>query len=373
MTSCSGALGVGFYAAGAARGGGRCGRAAVLWFAFYVKLWAVYALPLSARTSSALLNRRWLASAAFVVTSSSSTARQLAYWKAKTGSYIPFIDVRGELSGAGEGPDARMGPLREDDLRRVGVRDDPLRDRPVRARAALPVATRAAAPRSRGLAALRVLGDRLRAHRSSSRRASRVDKYYTVPRIFRYLAPISFPVALHAAKLAVDTIRGVRCSIAVATASALLVAKRLRRRRRDAARPHLPRLALPRRPRDRDAGPAACRRRDHARLLARIALPPARPRRDGVETRRSSTRPPRRREVAARRGATLAHRHAAHHRARQLRALRRARDNLRLPYFARTARRSLGARRRVRDPLFLPRPETARLWRLTKGVGGKTG
>jgi hypothetical protein len=51
-----------------------------------------------------------------------------------------------------------------------------------------------------------------------------LEKYYTVPRIFRYLAPISFPVALHAAKLVVDTIRGWRPSLAVVTASALLVA-----------------------------------------------------------------------------------------------------------------------------------------------------
>src|SRR6185369_5855084 len=50
------------------------------------------------------------------------------------------------------------------------------------------------------------------------------DKYYTVPRIFRYLAPISFPVALHAAKLVIDTFRGWRPAVAVATASALLVA-----------------------------------------------------------------------------------------------------------------------------------------------------
>ena len=34
------------------------------------------------------------------------------------------------------------------------------------------------------------------------------DRYYTVPRIFRYLAPISFPVALHAAKLLLDVTRG---------------------------------------------------------------------------------------------------------------------------------------------------------------------
>jgi Tfp pilus assembly protein PilF len=34
-----------------------------------------------------------------------------------------------------------------------------------------------------------------------------LDAYYTVPRIFRYLAPISFPVALHAAKLVLDVTR----------------------------------------------------------------------------------------------------------------------------------------------------------------------
>src|SRR5262249_19678289 len=34
-----------------------------------------------------------------------------------------------------------------------------------------------------------------------------LDAYYSVPRIFRYLAPVSFPIALHAAKCALDVTR----------------------------------------------------------------------------------------------------------------------------------------------------------------------
>ena len=35
----------------------------------------------------------------------------------------------------------------------------------------------------------------------------KLDAYYSVPRIFRYLAPLSFPIALHAAKCVLDVTR----------------------------------------------------------------------------------------------------------------------------------------------------------------------
>ena len=55
-------------------------------------------------------------------------------------------------------------------------------------------------------------------------------------------------------------------------------------------------------------------------------------------------------------GAWLAHRDAARHRPRQLRALRRPQPGLRLGAVRATARRSLGTRRRVREPRVSPAP-----------------
>jgi hypothetical protein len=103
------------------------------------------------------------------------------------------------------------------------------------------------------------------------------DKYYT-PRIFRYLAPISPRWRLrrearrrHDPRLA--------SPLAVATASALLVANvSATSMRRCSAASSATRSSASSRSR---RWPAACRRRDHARLLARIAAP-QRPRRDGV-------------------------------------------------------------------------------------------
>ncbi|MGH7893914.1 MAG: tetratricopeptide repeat protein, partial [Candidatus Binatia bacterium] len=50
-----------------------------------------------------------------------------------------------------------------------------------------------------------------------------LDAYYTVPRIFRYLAPLSFPIALHAAKLLLDFTAAWRVTAVAAVFFALLL------------------------------------------------------------------------------------------------------------------------------------------------------
>jgi hypothetical protein len=196
--------------------------ALLLWFAFYVKLWAVYALP--GLGLYAFLGRRWRAGAVFVATSVVIHGATLAYWKAKTGSYIPFIDVH-----------AANYPVQAKDILLEWGRYP----RMIFVGSEFGTTLFGIVPYALVLLFL---------WRLVRRRLDRadwllfgfwgilfglieffpagftLDKYYTVPRIFRYLAPISFPLSLHAAKLVVDTIRAWRPALAVATASALLVA-----------------------------------------------------------------------------------------------------------------------------------------------------
>jgi hypothetical protein len=63
--------------------------ALMLWFGFYVKLWAVYALP--GLALYALLGRRVRATVAFGVASAVLHGATLLYWKAVLGTYLPFI------------------------------------------------------------------------------------------------------------------------------------------------------------------------------------------------------------------------------------------------------------------------------------------
>src|SRR5262249_53389858 len=61
------------------------------WFGFYVKIWAVYVLP--GLGLYLLLGRRWRTTAAFLAASAVVHGATLAYWKLRLGSYTPFIDV----------------------------------------------------------------------------------------------------------------------------------------------------------------------------------------------------------------------------------------------------------------------------------------
>jgi hypothetical protein len=194
--------------------------AMALWFGFYVKLWAVYALP--ALGLYALAGRRWRAMASFVAASAALHGGTLLYWKLRLGTYTPFIDVH-----------AANYPVAAKDLtiewgRYVGM---------IFVGSEFGTTLFGIVPWL--LCALLVW----QLVRGRLDRADRLllgywgivfllieffpngfkfDRYYTVPRIFRYLAPISFPIALHAAKLVLDVTARWRAAWATAVVGLLL-------------------------------------------------------------------------------------------------------------------------------------------------------
>jgi hypothetical protein len=189
--------------------------AVCLWFGFYVKLWVVYALP--ALGVWFLAGRRWRTLASFVVTTAVVHGATCLYWKTKVGTWFPFFstfaanysvpwDGLGELFlkyprlifvGSFEFPTTLWGAvpfvlvaLLFVKLLATGVR-------------ALPANLRL--DRNDGL----LLGfwGSLFLLMEFFPNGFALDAYYSVPRIFRYLAPISFPIALHAAKCVLDVTR----------------------------------------------------------------------------------------------------------------------------------------------------------------------
>jgi hypothetical protein len=194
--------------------------ALALWFGFYVKLWAVFALPLLVLYAAA--GRRGRAAAAFVATSVVLHGASLLFWKAKLGIYLPFV-----ASHAANYPVAPHRLLAEwakypymifvgSEFRTTLFGVVPwvlailLAVRVVRGRL----------DRADGLllgfwGGLLLLIEFFPAGFS-------LDGYYTVPRIFRYLAPVSFPLALHAAKLVLDATRDWRPAWTMAAVALLL-------------------------------------------------------------------------------------------------------------------------------------------------------
>jgi tetratricopeptide (TPR) repeat protein len=193
--------------------------ALALWYGFYVKLWAVYALP--SLVVYAFIGRRWTAALAFVATSVVLHAATLVYWRTSLGTYTPFISTH----AANYAVQMKDLPLEwERYLRMIFVGSE--------------FSTTLFGIVPYVLVVLLVV----QAARGRLDRADRLllgfwggfflfleffpagfslDGYYTVPRIFRYLAPISFPIALHAAKLVVD-VAGEAPSVVPFVVSALL-------------------------------------------------------------------------------------------------------------------------------------------------------
>jgi hypothetical protein len=199
--------------------------ALALWFGFYVKLWAVYALP--ALGLYALAGRRWRAAAAFVVTSVLAHGAAMLYWKANLGAFAPFVSTHAANY---------VVPLH--DL----AREWRLYPRMIFVGSEFGTTLFGLVPwLLAGLLTIRLArrrldhGDRLLLGFWGSvfllieffPAGFALDGYYTVPRIFRYLAPISFPIALHAAKLLLDVTRGWRPTRATTAIAAVLVANLL--------------------------------------------------------------------------------------------------------------------------------------------------
>lgn len=191
-----------------------------LWLGFYVKLFAVYALP--PLVLYWLAGRRRRSLAAFVATSALVQGATLLVWKATTGTFFPFVSSHAAnypvdaknlsyewarypymmLVGSefrttlfGLVPWTLLVLLLVQIVRRR-------LDRPDRMLLAY-------------WASFALLLEFFPAGFS-------LDAYYTVPRIFRYLAPVSFPIALHAAKLVLDLGRAWRPAAATALVATML-------------------------------------------------------------------------------------------------------------------------------------------------------
>jgi tetratricopeptide (TPR) repeat protein len=205
--------------------------AVCFWFGFYVKLWVVYVLP--ALGLYYLLGRRWRAATAFVVASLVVHGATCLYWHAKLGTYVPFISVH-----AANYPVPWNGLLdlflKYPRLMFVGSFEFPTTlwgATPYVLSAVLVLKLVASMVRSmpapfrfdRADALLLAFWGSFFLLMNFFPNGFQLDAYYSVPRIFRYLAPISFPIALHAAKCVLDLSRVTVVGIppgAVATALA---------------------------------------------------------------------------------------------------------------------------------------------------------
>jgi len=182
--------------------------ALALWFGFYVKLWAVYVLP--GLGLYALVGRRWRAAAAFVAASAGVHGATLAYWKVRLGSYTPFIDVHA-ANFAVPAKDLLLEWSRYVHMIFVGSEFGTTLWGIVPWLLVLLVVVRAARGRfDRADGLLLGYWGLFFLLIEFFPNGFTFDRYYSVPRIFRYLAPLSFPIALHAAKLALDATRSWR-------------------------------------------------------------------------------------------------------------------------------------------------------------------
>ncbi len=189
--------------------------AVCLWFGFYVKLWVVYALP--ALGLYYLVGRRWRGAIAFTIASLVVHAATCLYWHRRVGTYFPFISTH--AANYAVHPDQ----LVELFLKYVRLMFVGSFEFPTTLWGAVPwvvvvllVVKIVASVAPSWPASLHFdRGDRLLLALYGSffllleffPNGFQLDAYYSVPRIFRYLAPISFPIALHAAKLLLDLAR----------------------------------------------------------------------------------------------------------------------------------------------------------------------
>jgi hypothetical protein len=187
------------------------------WFGFYVKLWAVYFLP--PLGVYYLRSRAWRAAASFAVASAVVHGATLLFWKWRLGEFFPFITNHAATYPI---PRADLPRMFMDYPRIVFVGSDlgttlfGMVPYLLVALLALKIVARWLPPslRSRDIAAF-ARWDRLDVLLVTVYtvflllldfvpNGFALDQYYSAPRIFRYLVPLSFAVALHAAKMLLD-------------------------------------------------------------------------------------------------------------------------------------------------------------------------
>jgi len=191
--------------------------AILLWCAFYEKFWcAGYFLPLVAvyYWKDEIRNHEWKGITSFLSLSIALHLSMCLFWKYRTGAYVPFL----ETTKIGIPP----SPVARQDL----VATFELYPRMLFSGSEYHTTLFGLVPY--GLIALLLVkttfalsaGKRLRfdvldktlilfwgfffLFTNFVSTSFQFDRYYSIPRIFRYLAPLSFPITLHAGKLAID-------------------------------------------------------------------------------------------------------------------------------------------------------------------------
>ncbi len=187
------------------------------WLGFYVKLWVVYFLPALGLhyLVEAWRRGRWRGGVVFALASLVLHGATCAFWKQRTGDWLPFIWSH-----------AATYPVEPGDLTRV------LRIYPdlLLHGSELGTTLFGRVPYLVGLGlVLKLAGTLARRLGVSYRMDARdwalfgcyasfalllefvpnsfvFDRYYSAPRIFRYLAPLSFPMTLHLAKMVLDLV-----------------------------------------------------------------------------------------------------------------------------------------------------------------------
>ena len=187
------------------------------WLGFYVKLWVAYFLPALGihYLVEAWRRGRWRGGVVFALASLVLHGATCAFWKRRTGYWLPFIWYH-----------AATYPVEPGDLARV------LRIYPDQLLHGSELGTTlfGSVPYLLALGlALKVIGTVARragvGHRMDARdwalfgsyasfallleffpNSFTFDRYYSAPRIFRYLAPLSFPMTLHLAKMVLDLV-----------------------------------------------------------------------------------------------------------------------------------------------------------------------
>ena len=187
------------------------------WLAFYVKLWVVYFLPALGLhyLLDAWRRGRWRSGVAFALASLLLHGATCALWKWRTGYWLPFIWIHAATYPVPSGELARVF-LIYPDLLLHGSEFGTTLFGSVPYLVVLGLALKLAGTVARRLGV---------PYRMDARdwalfgcyasfllllnffpNSFTFDRYYSAPRIFRYLAPLSFPMTLHLAKMVLDLV-----------------------------------------------------------------------------------------------------------------------------------------------------------------------
>jgi hypothetical protein len=190
--------------------------AGLLWLAFYTKLWALYALP--ALGLHYLIrfarHREWRGCATFAFTSLALHGITAAFWKLESGEYLPFLSAHAATYPVELAHLLRLFQVYPGQMffgSEFGTTFFGAIPYLLIVLLTLKVAAAALGRTGRIPLSLDGVDIALFVYYASFflllnffPTSFTFDQYYSVPRVFRYLTPLSFPMSLHVAKLLLD-------------------------------------------------------------------------------------------------------------------------------------------------------------------------